>query len=135
MRIISFAWTTPAVVMKVKSVTRRTWDSKYAKTFYKGEVLQAWDKSPRYGGKKFGEIQLVEQPYQQNMINAPDSDYILEGFEFMAANNIKCGKFIPTPAYWRAWKASREIVWVVRFQILNITDNDLLNFCKYSYNK
>ena len=45
MRIISFAWTTEALIQGKKTQTRRFWKDRYAKSFKKGDLIQAYDKN------------------------------------------------------------------------------------------
>lgn len=59
MKIISFAKTTAALLAGHKSVTRRYWNPRHALSFKPGEIVQAWDKSPRFGGKMVAEIKIV----------------------------------------------------------------------------
>ena len=63
MRIISFAWTTPALLAGAKTVTRRDWKGRHGMAFHEGDFVQAWDRSPRVGGKQVATIQLTESPY------------------------------------------------------------------------
>ena len=51
MQIISFALTTDALLACQKTVTRRDWPDKYAAQFQVGNLVQAYDKSPRNGGR------------------------------------------------------------------------------------
>lgn len=51
MLIISFSWTTPALLVLLKTCTRRDWNWGYAKRFRKGDFLQAWNFSPRFRNK------------------------------------------------------------------------------------
>ena len=78
-KIISFAWTTDALMEGKKTVTRRDWDDKYASRFKVGEVCSAYDKSPRYGGKKVGEIRLTKAPWKQWLHDVTDEDEVKEG--------------------------------------------------------
>src|SRR4030095_966481 len=126
MKIISFAYTTPALLAGHKTVTRRYWNPRHAASFSPGEIVQAWDKSPRFGGKKVAEIRITAI-YQENMIDAPDEDYKKEGFEYMCAEGIclkhRGKEYLPTKAYWRGWKTCKEefqSVWVVRFELIKI---------------
>ena len=61
--ILSFAWTTDAFELGDKTVTRRDYDDAYLARWQSaaetGEPQQAWDKSPRFGGKKIGEIRVL----------------------------------------------------------------------------
>lgn len=56
MRIISFAWTTEAFLAGTKTVTRRMWKECNVKP---DDLMQAWDKSPRAGGKRIGTIKIL----------------------------------------------------------------------------
>ena len=82
MKIISFGWTWPALLAEPplrKTVTRRDWNVEYALRF-KGDLIQAFDKSPRFGGKKIATIRLIRSPYNEPIDLMPDSDYEAEGF-------------------------------------------------------
>ncbi|NOS85250.1 MAG: hypothetical protein HOP31_08935 [Ignavibacteria bacterium] len=128
MKIISFAKTTAALLAGHKSVTRRYWNPRHAASFKPGETVQAWDKSPRFGGKKVAEIKILAV-YQEDMKDAPESDYEKEGFQYMCDNNIplyKVGKTdcLPDRAYWRWWRTTKDekwkTAWVVRFEVTKI---------------
>jgi len=128
MKIISFAKTTAALLAGRKTVTRRYWNPRHAESFKPGEIVQAWDKSPRYGGKKVAEIKIVAV-YKEMMKDAPEEDYVKEGFQYMCDNNIalyKIGKNeqLPNEAYWRWWKTTKDERWiqpyVVRFEVVKI---------------
>lgn len=54
MMIISFAMTVNAFLSGSKTVTRRFWKDKYAAKFHAGDIVDAYSKSPRNGGKKIG---------------------------------------------------------------------------------
>jgi hypothetical protein len=79
MKIISFAWTTKVLLEGKKTVTRRDWNDKYAKTFHKGDIVQAYDKNPRCKGKKIAEITITKEPYKQWLHEVTDADEIKEG--------------------------------------------------------
>lgn len=70
--IISFAWTTPAVVMREKCVTRRDWAAKTIQQFEHAAMtvalVEAWDKSPRFGGKCFGKVRGPDGPEPREAI-------------------------------------------------------------------
>ena len=61
MKIISFGWTSDALVAGAKTVTRRDWKDRFVNQWSKGDQAQAWDKSPRAGGKRIGTIELTQQ--------------------------------------------------------------------------
>ena len=77
--IISFAWTTGAFLSGTKTVTRRSWNVKYAEKFHAGDIVDAYDKSPRSGGKKIGWIRLTKTPYRQRLSDMPDDHFEREG--------------------------------------------------------
>ncbi len=114
MRIISFAYTTPAVRAKVKFCTRRDWKDDYAKTFKAGQHLMGYDKTPRAGGKPFQEIVLTMAPYKEPYCQVPDSDWYAEGFAYL--ERIEANVHGMTPrAIWATWKQDPTEIWVVRF--------------------
>ena len=57
--IISFAWTTTALLDGRKTVTRREWSDGHAAKFKPCDLVDAWDKSPRFKGKKVAVIRIV----------------------------------------------------------------------------
>lgn len=82
--ILSFAWTTEAVVSGVKSVTRRVWSDRYFRqwvaAYRRGDVFHdAFTRSPRYGGKGFGFVNLVKEPYRERLRDMPVEDLAAEG--------------------------------------------------------
>lgn len=111
MLIISFAHTTKALLAGKKTVTRRFWDDRHAAKFRKGMAVQAWDRSPRAGGKCVAVIELTENPYRERLRNMPDGDLEAEG---------------------GLWESKEEFVglmggpdaepWVVRFRVTRRLD-------------
>ena len=114
MRIISFAWTTPAVKAKIKTCTRRDWDDNYAKTFKAGQHLMGYDRTPRVGGKPFQEIVLTMAPYKEAYCQVPDSDWEAEGFAYLESIGATLHG-LPPHILWAHWKIDDSPVWVVRF--------------------
>ncbi len=117
MKIVSFAHTSPALVAGRKTVTRRDWKPKHASSFRKGEIVQAWDKSPRFGGKKIAEIRLTQAPYLESTADAPDADYEAEGFQYLQE------RFLPIDGvaaitFWRLWHDDPAMLYVVRFELV-----------------
>lgn len=124
MRIISFAWTTPALLAREKTVTRRDWKSSYAKTFHKGDLLQAWDRSPRFGGKKVGVIRLTHTPYRERLCDIPQGDWWNEGFAYLEKRGIKIDGSCPR-TLWAMWHKSIDYRWVLRFEIVSLVKEPL----------
>lgn len=121
MRIISFAYTWQAFLAGDKTVTRRRWKDRYASQFIRGLRVQAWDKSPRYEGKKIGVIEL-KRVEKQPIISMPDRDYECEGFGHMHRAGIKATKSSGFRDYsweeFNRWRRSGEVLWVIRFEIV-----------------
>jgi uncharacterized protein YqfB (UPF0267 family) len=57
--IISFPWTTQALLDGKKTVTRRDWPELHAKKFRVGAIVTAYDKQPCWGGRPMARIQIV----------------------------------------------------------------------------
>lgn len=124
MRIISFSYTTPALLAGRKSVTRREWSDKYAAGFHKGDLIQAYNRSPRNGGERVAYIELTQDPYRELTWDMPDEDYDREGFKYFAENpDVEVPvTFAPEDGDWlehfKAWRREAEYLWVIRFELL-----------------
>lgn len=79
MKIISFAWTTKALLEGKKTQTRRFWNDKYAKTFRAGQLIQAYDKNPRAGGKPVAIIRLTCDAWKQKLQDLTHRQFLAEG--------------------------------------------------------
>ena len=117
MKIISFAWTIEALLAGVKTVTRREWTASYAARFKGGDLIAAYDRSPRYKGHQVAVIRLMQDPYRENIADAPDDDYAAEGLEWMSNQGLMIQGLSPQ-TFWRAWQMDDLDLWVVRFQLL-----------------
>ncbi len=106
MKIISFSWTTQALLAGKKTVTRRDWDDKYAQSFKNGDWVQAYDKSPRSDGKRVCLIKLTKDPYKQWLHEVTDADEKKEGSLWGS------GK-----AYQSAMGQDR-LLWVIEFELM-----------------
>lgn len=124
MNIISFAWTTPAVKARRKSVTRREWDRDYVRRFKAGQFVQGWDKSPRAGGKQFGVLCLLRDPYLESTDEMPASDWECEGFAYLESIGATVKGVTPREV-WDAWKLQPVYLYVIRFEIVEIFNNAL----------
>ena len=120
MRIISFAWTTPALLARRKTCTRRQWLHSTAERFQSSELVQAYDKQPRFKGKKVGIIRLTEMPYLESTAKAPDSDWEAEGFAYLESIGATVNGLEPRQL-WRNWRELEpEELWVVRFEVVEV---------------
>lgn len=122
--IISFGWTTPAILARRKTVTRREWDPRYADRFYEGQVCDAWNTSPRNvrgNPRKIATIRLTAKPTYELTRQAPPEDWEREGFEYLSANGHKVGKLTPEEL-WNQWHRHDNYarLWVVRFEIVEV---------------
>ncbi len=133
MKIISFAWTTPALLAGAKVVTRRQWADRYAAGFKVDDYVQAWDKSPRVkGAKRVAVIQLIETPWKEAAILMDQEDYLQEGLFFLSKSphlvpeEMKrmldmdgYGKLPGAMWHWfQNWRETAGELWVVRFKVI-----------------
>jgi len=120
MRIISFGWTSPALLAGAKTVTRRDWKDSWARRFKKGDICQAYDKDPRYGGKRIAYIELTEYPVKEPMANMLESDYYKEGFSYLHEHPELIPASMPfdvSPAGFNQWRLDGTEMWVIRFRL------------------
>ena len=117
MRIISFAWTTPALLAGRKSVTRRDWSDDYALRFHAGDDVAAYDRNPRHGGRQVATIRLTADPYRESTAKVPPEDYEGEGFAFLAEQGKKVDG-LPPAVLWKAWHLYPQEMWVIRFEVV-----------------
>ena len=114
-KTISFAWTTPAILARRKTCTRRQWGYEYARRWHEGDLAAAYDRQPRYRGKQIETIILTCDPYLETTDLMPDSDYEAEGFAYLEEQGMLFRGIEPR-AYWEQWKAAKMPMWVVRFE-------------------
>jgi hypothetical protein len=117
MRIISVAWTAPAVLARRKFCTRRDWPDSYAAQFHKGDIVQLYDKTPRIGGKLICFVRLTADPVKILTGYLPDGDWDNEGFQYLTENGYKCGK-VSCAELVASWLANPKEMWVIRFEYL-----------------
>ena len=124
---ISFAWTTPALLAGCKTVTRRQWTEGHAKRFHKGDLVTAYDKNPRFGGKPVATIRLTADPYQESTDLIPLDDWHSEGFEYLSEQNVLVNRKSPHEL-WKSWRVQPEVMWVIRFELVEVRQgNDQLS--------
>lgn len=123
--IISFAWTTPALVMGYKTVTRRDWSPSHAAKFKAGMVLDAWNYSPRVVSRnphKVATIRLTCDPYLELSSVIPDKDWYAEGFEYAMEHELRFERKTTAREVWDFWKANPHYQWVVRFEVVEVVE-------------
>lgn len=110
--ILSFAWTTDALLLGKKTCTRRAWSDRTANSWvnaYKGDRLihSAWNKMPLCrGAKKIADILLTQLPYQERLRDMPQSDLSAEG-----------GLWSSKEEFINLFGNPELVVWVVRFEL------------------
>ena len=84
MAILSFAMTKDEFLEGKKTVTRRDWSESHFQMWLRmwetnRLVHDAWDNSPRAGGRKIGHFRLTAKPYKEQLIHMPPGDLKAEG--------------------------------------------------------
>jgi hypothetical protein len=121
-KIISFAWTTEALLAGHKTVTRRNWQDSYAAKFRPGEIVQAYDRQPRFKGRKVAVIRILSVTKEPNYL-IPDSDYEAEGFAWARENGAPHDAIADLHEWdgFCDWRNNGETMWVIRFELLEVT--------------
>jgi len=83
--IISFAWTLEPLMAGRKQRTSRDWSERHMAAWQhawdEGRLIhQAWDKSPRAGGKRIGYIQLTGRPQWERLGDVTEANLEAEGW-------------------------------------------------------
>ncbi|NEP55992.1 MAG: ParB N-terminal domain-containing protein [Symploca sp. SIO2G7] len=116
--ILSFGYT--ADKLHQKTVTRRDWKERYAqqfiKSFREGKLVDAYDKSPRNGGKKVAALRLTAEPYQEKLEDMPESEVTLEGYPELSKQEF-IDKFFGD-------FDTAQPLWVVRFAVVPFSPGD-----------
>ena len=112
--IISFAWTTEVLLSGKKTCTRRRWSERYfqqwARAWREGRLIHdAYNRSPRVGGKKVGEIRLMCEPYWERLKDMPEEDIEAEG-----------GLWSSKEEFIELFGDPEEKVVVVRFKLVSV---------------
>lgn len=128
MPLISFAWTTPPLIAGRKTMTWRDWDDRYARQFKPGQLVDAYNRSPRNHGEKIATIRLtsVEKiPISQ----LSDADYEAEGLAYLHEHPEQCPKTLFGEKF-QAWMVTRdafdarrrtdEVGYCIRFELVEV---------------
>jgi hypothetical protein len=120
--IVSFSWTTPALLAGAKTCTRRHWSPSHARKIQDGQLVDAWDRLPRVkGARKVATIRITAAPELQSTAQIPDSDWEAEGFDWMTRWGSR-DDAQTARAIWDAWRATSQILYVVRFELERLVD-------------
>lgn len=118
--IVTFEWTTPALLAGAKTCTRREWNPKHAAKFHAGQLIDAWNTSPRNvraKPHKVATIRLTRDPYIEWTGDAPPHDYSAEGFEWLEKYGFRVDGMTPM-ALWMQWRSDPFYLYVVRFEVV-----------------
>ena len=113
--ILSFAWTTEALLAGKKTCTRRLWSERTASSWIKAcqsgrWVHQAWNNVPVVkGASKVADIRLTDLPYQESLADMRLSDLEAEG-----------GLWASKEEFIALFGEPEQVVWVVRFELFRI---------------
>jgi hypothetical protein len=124
---ISFAWTTPALLARRKTCTRRNWSRKHAEKFHGADLAWGLDKSFRFGGRRVAIVQLTVDPYVESTADMPEEDYEAEGLAWMEEQGLLIRGKHPRE-FWDDWRAAAEPVYVVRLDLLARLGPDRVTF-------
>ncbi len=122
--IVSFAWTTDALLAGQKKRTRRSWNDDYAMKFRVAGRADAYNQLPRVGGHKVGDLNNLSL-FKQRTSLMTEEDYELEGLKYMEANGLFIpvrtaeGKRVPAMhprRFFEEWRLVNELVWVLDFE-------------------
>ena len=116
--IISFAWTTPALLAGAKTMTRRDWDADYARRFRAGMLVDAYDRSPRARGRKIAMIRLTRDPYFERVRGSLTPEVCRrEGFDWLREH----GQAATVERILASWDADPDLhEWVVEFELVSV---------------
>lgn len=122
--LISFSWTTAALLSGAKTMTRRDWSrahySAVEKAFLEERPFDAWDHVPRVkGARKVAEIRLtgIRGPESTSLVG--DEDYRREGFAWLRAHGSpeERGR---VQTIWTQWRFAPQLLYVVEFELVDV---------------
>lgn len=122
MKEISFAWTSPALVAGVKTVTRREWQADYARQFRYGDQVRALNRQRRFGGEALGVIELVEDAVLDTR-ETFEADVQAEGIPWLREHDLLSAKLLAKWDEMCRWDESCVALWVVRFRVVSLEPN------------
>jgi hypothetical protein len=133
MKIISFAWTTDALLAGRKTATCRNYDERYARRFRAGDLVAAYDRSPRYKGTQVAIIRLTHDATIGPWKDILTDPYEQEGFAYYderiaagdekAAASVRRNLHVLVGVTLQAW-LEQQPNWgecVIRFELVEVT--------------
>lgn len=128
MPLISFSWTSPPLIAGRKTMTWRDWDDTYARQFKPGQLVAAYNRSPRNHGVMVATIRITSVE-KIPISHLTDEDYELEGLAYLHEHPEQCPKtlfgqkFMPWMVTREAFdlrRQSGEVGWCVRFTVEDV---------------
>lgn len=126
--IVSFAWTTPALVAGFKTCTRREWSNRTISTalgaLHGAFVVDAYDRSTRQRGQPVARIKITSVHASRL---CPSDDWFNEGFEWLTRYGISLHGVTPR-AIWQDFQtrpSEEQPLTVVRFEVVRLTEYGL----------
>jgi hypothetical protein len=123
--IITFAWTTPALVAGAKTTIRQPWSETIASRFHAGSEVAAYDRVGNSGGRQVACIRLTDAPVHQRFCDIPDEDYEREGWAWLHAHADLLPGYIKASDFSREsfekWRSRPGGIWVVRYELVGLT--------------
>ena len=117
MKWISFHWTLAPLLLGEKTVTRRKWKDQYAARFAKGDLVAAYDRQPRFGGRRVALLKLTRDPYKESTAGLTEDDWFEEGMHVLE-NEGKTLDDMSPKVFWLRWKMKPKDLWVIRFMVV-----------------
>lgn len=118
--IVSFAWTSAALLSGAKTVTRRDeWTATHATHFRVGQLVDAWDRLPRVrGAKRIGVVRVTKAAYRQRSSEIPPDAWHAEGFAWMQAYGTS-DDAVRASGIWLGWREHPVDLWVLEFELVS----------------
>lgn len=118
--IISFSWTSPALISGHKTVTRRDWTAAHAAKFHACDLVDAWDRSPRTGkGRKVATIRITREPWRGSTAFVRVEDYDREGFRWLSVHGSPEDRG-RVQTIWTQWRFAPQMLYVVEFELVEV---------------
>lgn len=115
MRQLEFRRTVQRLLEGRKTATRRDWKARRAAHIQVGELIAAYDTSPRAGGRHVATIRVLRPLYQQRLDRVTPADLEAEG-----------GLWTDREAWLATWRelgyAPDFRPWVLEFAVVEITE-------------
>jgi len=117
--IVSFSWTSSALLAGAKVVTRRDWDPVHAEHYRAGQLVDAWDRLPRVkGAKRIGTIRVSRPPYRQSSDQTTPEDFHREGFAWLQRYGTT-DDVVRVSEIWAGWHQHPAQLFVLEFDLVS----------------